>query len=498
MRYLHNEEVTHINYDGGDIFIASISRGGKYVESVFMDKLGRLSEKGYKNLSKREFDDFYVASTDKFNEEIILDKNGREVIRHNYRDRIHPFSKGIAVYEKYGEKRNYFLTADGKIIGQEFKDVLIFLNGMGTVVLENGKQVLVDENMIIISPEFDMIFPFENERYTWAKIGGNLVIIDREFNVVSTGIKNENGDIEPYKSIFIIDENDIIYHYDSENKNAPFSIVDINGNKLGKSYKNITKFSEGIARVNDENGTSFIDKTGRRITEKYFINCSEFSDGFACVGRCREDGMHEYAFMRKDGTFLEIDSPYLKKHPELSNVWFEAINPFTEGVGSVNIKGNNFNGVLPDGKVLKSARHRIGLFHDGFAKFESSKDRWSYVDKKFEQIGFEFDHVTLFLSGFAVVADQGRYDVLRKDLRFLSEISKLAERIEKNPKAILNLDDEYYLDEELISMLYVHALDVAVMTENQEFLEFAKRCSEILKQKIEEMKNLKLRGKFSD
>ena len=109
---------------------------------------------------------------------------------------------------------------------------------------------------------------------------------------------------------------------------------------------------------------------------------------------------------------------------------------------------------------MKNARHRIGLFHDGYAKFECRDDRWSFVDRKFEQIDFEFDHVTPFENGYAVVEDRGRSDVLRKDLRLLSEISRLAEKIEKNPKAILSLDDDYYLDEHLMSMLFAHILDV--------------------------------------
>ena len=74
----------------------------------------------------------------------------------------------------------------------------------------------------------------------------------------------------------------------------------------------------------------------------------------------------------------------------------------------------------------------------------------------------------------------------------------MLKELKKNPKAILSLDDDYYLDEQLISMLFAHILDVAVNSDNQEFLKQAQKYSELLRQKIAEMKNLKHRGKFSD
>lgn len=486
MRYLHKTPISYISQDG-DRFIVSILRDDKVREYALMDEFGRISSKGYYNLSKRQFDDYFTAQPDP-NTQIVINNNGQEIFKCSSRDEIHAFHEGIAVYEGYKSTRNYYLTEDGKLIGDEFKNVHGFANGLGVVELQNGKFAMVDKDMRVVTKEYEYLHPFFNKNYTAAKIDGKFVVIDREFNVVSEGIKNQSGDIEPYAFIAYIDEENVIHHYNPERKgNKPWSLVGINGNKLGDDHDFVGNFVEGAARVHDKEGTRYVDTNGNYIGKGYFINCSDFSEGLAVVGGFDENGEHIFAYMKKDGSFLELDSAYLQKHPEVSRVWFGYLCDFSEGVGSVIVKGKTRQVVGHDGKILKG-KHMLGLFHDGFATYETSSGKWSYVSPKMEEFDREFDHAYHFENGRAVVADGKLYDVITTKQIMLSEISKFVELIEINPRNIENIPDKFYLDEKLITDLFAIALDSATVLEDADFLKKADKISARILAKIEEMK----------
>ena len=132
----------------------------------------------------------------------------------------------------------------------------------------------------------------------------------------------------------------------------------------------------------------------------------------------------------------------MQKHPEVSKVWFGYLCDFSEGVGSVIVKGKTRQVVGHDGKILKG-KYMLGLFHDGFATYETSSGKWSYVSPKMEEFDREFDHAYHFENERAVVADGKVFDVITTKQIMLSEISKFVELIEINPRNIENIPDKF-------------------------------------------------------
>lgn len=497
MRYLFNTPVDSIKHVDGDRYIVVIRRADKIREWALMDEFGRILDKGYYNLSKRK-DGFYEAEIDP-KTKIIINENGNEIFRcPDSRDKVYAFYDGIAVYQGFRAERRYYVTDNGEFWGDEFKTVGGFANGLGVVVLNNGNYVMVDKNMQIASPEFEFLYPFFNKDFTIAMLDGKFVIINSDFQIVSRGIKNENGEIEPYGFIYGIDENGIMYHQATNGEKLAWSYVDVYGNRHGGMHKFISPFVEGIGRVQDEEGTSYVNMQGEYITDEHFINCSDFSEGFAVVGKPKSavstgitdpDVEQVFAFMRKDGSFLELDSGYLKKNPERSKIWFPYAADFSEGIGSVIISGNLIHGVTAEGKVLKG-KGRLGLFHEGMAYYAVSNKKWSYVNIKFETIDEEFDSVSAFKNGYGVVSKDKNYDAIRRSQIRLSEVSAVVAQIDTNPYNILKLPEKFYFDEELVSKLFEVALDSAKRLGNERFISSSKHISEVLAENVALVKKI--------
>lgn len=488
MRYLFQTPARYIEQTEDDRFIVSVLHEKGVREQALMDEFGRILDTGYYDISKRDFDEFYEAKID-VSTKVIIDKNGREFFRCGSRDKVYAFRDGYAVFEKYDLSRRYYVTTSGDIIGHQFKNVMGFANGLGVVQLENGKYVFIDASMNVSSPEFDFVLPFKNKDFTVAQINGKFIIIDRAFNVVSTGIKNEKGEVEPYSFIMKIDDNNIVHHRNIETDGPQCCFVDVFGNKLGTNHVRLNDFVEGIARVEDLEGTSYVNLQGEYITSEHFINCSDFSEGIAVVGKAFSDEEHLFALMRKDGTFVQIQSTYMKNNPQYEGVWVESANDFSEGICTLIVHGEVRRAVTPEGKVLKGKRW-LGSFHSGLAYYQSSPKKWSFVRKNFESFEQEFDDVSYFKGKFAVVANNKRYDVIKTNELMLSEISELVAEIERNPKNIVRVPDKFYLDEELMASLFQIALDVATQTEDKEFLAHSKLISERIAEKIKEIKKI--------
>lgn len=489
--------VSSIARASDDRYIVTISRADKVRERTLMDEFGRISDVGYYNLSGRK-DEYFEAEIDA-KTKLIIDKNGTELFRClDSRDKVYRFRDGIAVYQGFKADRRYFVTMSGEILGGEFKNVCGFANGLGVVVLENGRYVMVDKNMQIASPEFEFLYPFYNKDYTIAKIDDRFVVINSDFQIVSTGIKSENGEISPYGFIFGIDENGIMFHQEAEGDGPAWSYVDVFGNRLGGLHNLIHPFVEGVARVQDPEGTSYVNMQGEYITKDHFINCSDFSEGYAVVGKQKQnvetgitdpDVEQVFAFMKKDGTFLELDYGYLKKNPERSRIWFPYAADFSDGIGSVIINGNTIHGVTKDGKVLKG-KGRLGLFHEGMATYAVSAKKWSYVDEKFEPFKEEFDSVSAFHNGYGIVSNDKKYDCTRKTGIKLSAVSECVAKIDANPYNVLRLPESFYFDEELVSKLLEVALDSAKRLGNDRFISSVAHISDILAENVANAKKI--------
>ena len=487
MRYLYNTNVKSISQtDRGDMFIVTfVDDAGKYSKGL-MDNLGRIYDFRYQDISSRMFDEFFEAKIDTF-DYAIIDKTGREIIRYKYRDEVYSFKEGIAVFKSHNDARSYFLTESGELLGQEFEDVEGFFNGTGSVKLLNGKYVLVDRDMQIISPEFDYIAPFINSKYTYAEINGKTCVIDRAFNIISDRIIDKDGNEEPYSSIFDIDDNDIIIHQKKfEDGKARYCFSSIDGKQLGGYHSMVAGFVEGISRVfDDDRGTRYVDLSGEYITETPFINCGNFHNGFAVVGSFDKNREFIFAFLKKDGTLMKFDLPKAKQDAGYDGVWFPFASDFSEGTGLVMFDGNRRYPVTADGKILKGSM-LLESKHSGLASYQTKSKKHSYIDDKNKSFALEFDSAGSFKKNFAVVTDGGKQNAVSVAEIMLTTISQIAEEIEKNPKYIMILPKEVYKDKILVLSLLALAEDVAKSQNNKDYLAAQERIRKNIMSKVEE------------
>ena len=455
MRYFNDVKMESIRpiKDG---YIAYFENGYKSTAASFMDYLGRLSDESYFSIKERPYDDFFDVKLNSDNR-ALMDRAGRLIFKYEVRGEIYPFYDGIAVFksEKFG--RNYFLTESGEMLGQEFEDVRSFYNGTGSVRLSNNKYILVNRDMMPISPEFDFIEAFENERYTWAVIDKKICIIDREFNIVNDHIFDKSGREEPYWLISHIYDNDLILHIKKfENGEFKQCLVSIDGKQLGDYHTRIVGFVEGISRVFDDDGTRYIDENGEYITKKAFTNCDDFSEGFAVVGSISGKNKDKFAFLKKDGTLMKFN---ISKHHEKAGhdgIWFKYASYFSEGKGLVMFNGDKRYPVTADGKILKGVLQLETRYY-GFAKCKTENGKYTFLDRNNNPVNMEFDWAYNFNGNNAIVRIEKSADVFNISGFMLSSISEMARMIENDPNLISELPDDIFKDKSLV----VDFLDLA-------------------------------------
>lgn len=132
-------------------------------------------------------------------------------------------------------------------------------------------------------------------------------------------------------------------------------------------YKEANFFYEGRAVVKpyDDKDFRIIDEKGEYITDKTFMVCEGYKEGFA------------YANDRNVRCYVDRYGNYLKYDEK---VW--PINQFNEGFALVLIKGEEYgrNFINTKGEILCDQQFRRATdFKDGFADFEVD-NRWGVID----------------------------------------------------------------------------------------------------------------------
>ena len=482
MKYLHELKLNSITEAGNDRFIVSFLSSDQKSRRVLVDGLGRVVSEEYRDISKRMFDDCYDVETDDYKTKIVLNNDGKVI--YFGKEKVHSFSDDVAVLEDRKTKKTCWIDKTGRVFGTQFCSVSSFVNNSGVVKLDNGKYCLVDRNMQIISPEFDYLHPYFNPNYTFAVIDEKVVIIDRNFNICCDKITDENGNTQPFENILFIDENNIIWHMSESGENK-YCYVDTSGKKLGQDHEFIHGFSEGISRVQDKDGTRYVDLSGKYITDRSFVNASNFCGGYAIVGDFDNNGEHIFAYLKKDGTYLKLKSKYLQTHPNVSDTWFAVTGEFHEKHAWVNIKGNSRQIIDDNGNVLNGMYYWLGAFCSGLAKHEKKNGKWTFVNLQSENFESEFDSANDFVGDFAVIKNNGIYDAVKTNELLLSEISSIAHQIEVNPRNVLNIPEKFFKDEKLVERLFEHSLDCAAAAGDQEYLHDTKRYTDFLTKKLE-------------
>lgn len=185
-------------------------------------------------------------------------------------------------------------------------------------------------------------------------------------------------------------------------------------------------FSEGLAcvRVNDTWGElsgkcGFINRQGKFIIKPTFDTADSFQNGVAVVSK-----NHKYWYIKKNGKALfGYGRGKLRFHET-----FDYAESFSEGMAFVRIKGDTHI-------ISKNGRRRFAIkdhsahepYKNGLAficSYSNGEDKWGACDKRGRIIiPFEYDRISGFVNGFAIVYRNDRVAFIDKRGVILSRYS---------------------------------------------------------------------------
>ena len=281
--------------------LAIASNPNEYIKKGFINKFGKI-------VIPEVFDDARpfkenraaVYSKD-YRSWGFVDINGELVIPLRY-SLVNDFKNGVALVTPNNSNNQIFIDKNGNKImdfkgdymSEYFSDSLISNDPLGSLIhhfFDNKGKLKLTINYKISSNNY--------ENNTLGFDNGTLLV---ENNKKQIGLLNKKG-------LIIV----------------PF----------GKYYR-ISKFSEGIASVQDAKGYwGFIDTNGNEIIKPQFYQCHSFSDGLCAVKK-----INGWGFIDKNGQVKieRINFEYLN-----GKYTFDVINDFKNGLNFLrNSRNNNY------------------------------------------------------------------------------------------------------------------------------------------------------------
>ncbi len=339
-------------------------------------------------------------STELFNEGLLpvcvdgkwgfIDTAGKLAIPLKY-DRADHFSMGLACVEQNG-KLFYIDAAGIASISLEYDDAGSFADGLASVK--------------------------KDDKYGFIDITGKLVIecIYEEVgepseNLIAVKKDGKYGFID-YKG-----NNVIPFEYDYADKfstGVAYVTKDYSGKLIGTDgsiiYENVfSNIYDGIAMIEENGKWGFVDNEGNIVIECVWDDVEFPSEGL--VGVCK-DG--KWGFADYSGT-LVIDTTW-------DYIW-----PFSNGMAKVaNARANGY-GIDKYGFINKLGENTIPVtlidaqdFSDDLAPV-CGNNLWGYLGINGKQvIACEYDFVSSFINGVAVVGKDGKFMLINKNGEVIS------------------------------------------------------------------------------
>lgn len=450
MKYLYNTKIEAMTNSIKNKFVVSIFNAEKTAaratkwsapticDYYIMDNLGRIYDFKIDNLDfsfdEERNDEFFEVQIDGV--KYLFDDNMKVAI-YGYK-KISDFSKeGIAVLTK-NDDTQILVKKDGSVFCDKYLLYAGFENGLCMVKLDSGKFGFIDEDLNELPNEFEDVVPFVNKDYTWYKDESGEYVIDRNFEIVGG----------PFQNILIINDDNIVITLLDEGKRCQF--FDVSGREIFENAREVKDSTSGVIRIETHDSkVQYYDKeTGKQIGGDFKLSSGQFyGDMCPVVVGENEDGFL-WTVLKKDG------SMFRKRYGAVTMLDDKHVAVFDDNSQCDN-DAKYFIVDENEKIVTQKTFRRIDPFVDGVALVEKSNKKWSYLNTDFETIKDTLKKANTFNCGFGVVIKKsGSVDAVDSFGILLSEISMFAEKIDKNPKAFLDLPEEFFGDTTLITNLY--------------------------------------------
>jgi len=376
-----------------------------------------------------------------------------------------------------------------------FMKLFFAKNHINTIIYSNTNATFEDEYEYKLKTKFseDIVVEYEffaDQFGTLLRIVNKNQLLDFIRMVFRDNI-SEDVVIKTFADAFMNwqkqDGKETVICFDKEGNN-PFYFVNANGTMFtSQQFYKIYHFKNGFAKVkrkcsqsssNEGYEYNFVDKNGKCISDKWFIEAWDFSsEGFAKVnrgykynyidkkGNCISDegfnwvddlfeggfgivrtwGRNEnliYNYVDKNGKYISYKwygeawhfsegfavvkcngkYNFINKYGNyISRDWFDYVNSFNEGVAWVEI-GKKTNFIDKNGKYIfkdwLQESISVNNFRNGFAcVYDSTKRKYNLIDKTGKYISgkwFDAIHTGFNKDGRAVVEINGEYNFIDK------------------------------------------------------------------------------------
>lgn len=329
------------------------------------------------------------------------------------------FSNGLAKITVDG-KAGFINTKGEIVIKPRLKDAGYFSDNLAPFESENGKWGFINsKGEMTIKPQFDWALSFK-EGYALVQVGNLWGFIDQTGKIViEPKFKEASGFSEGLARVAIFDTDYVWENTNIPNAKSYWGFIDKQGNwaiqpTLNYIYKD---FNGGMALISiksignnyderyfvDKQGNkvwkltssiiygfsddalvvkvgedkqkhdtySFVDRNGKRVTDKSFSYLSRFSEGLSAA-RVTWEG--KFGFINKKGDFVI--------EPK-----FDWAKSFSEGLAGVEERGEGYGFIDKSGNwVIKPQFYWIWEFQEGFALVapkgnRETQEKTGYIDR---------------------------------------------------------------------------------------------------------------------
>ena len=247
----------------------------------------------------------------------FFDKSGKAVFNQKYKQ-ASAFSEGMAVVSIDGENFGCINNKGEIIIPMIYADITPFVNGTATASLLETKDGVHKVRYFLINKRGEQISE-EYDYIGWRDNKDEMLLIAKRNG--KYGFINGFGEI---KIPFVFDNYQKNFSFQKSNsdflvsvmQNGKWGFVDVSSSEgkivIYPQYAKVTTFAFGRAIVCEDYSVFFIDKNGKRVTEKYKSATPFNACGITMVTPIEETDQSLRHFIDKNGNIIYYANQYKK------------------------------------------------------------------------------------------------------------------------------------------------------------------------------------------
>ena len=318
-----------------------IDESGQFVLPPQFDLVGKFSEKGCAR----------VSVGDKWG---LVNGKGELVAKPEWED-VQDQISGFTPVKREGKWG--YLNSEGTLaIACEWDDAWRFSPEGFAVVTRDFKRGIIDRSgKVIVAAEWDGAINFSKEGFGMVRRGESWSLIDTTGKRITEPTLKARWKDRRW-DLGILPTEDSVIGTDGR------EIIGERAVRLMALYDTEERFSEGLARVDTETGSGFIDTFGEWVIPPSTVFCRDFAGGFAAA-RVAD----KWGFIDRGGK------------PVILAEWDE-VTDFSDGAASVK-RGERWGLIGRDGKLISDPIwDEVRAFREGIAAVRR-EEKWGFVSR---------------------------------------------------------------------------------------------------------------------